>query len=180
MKRILIFLLFTCFTTNLFAKNPVLNAPISQVSPEVSKPEVLRDFPNVEQFEEYLNLKLTSCLDQSYGGTKALRCYSSYNKAWDNELNYYYKLLRAELNTKDRKTLKSAQLSWIKYRDSTMRFNSSVLSKKYEGQQGTMYMAMSAGDAADVLSPIIKARVLRLKAWYEETIALVDEKSINR
>jgi len=130
----------------------------------------LNDFQTVSDFEEYLALKKQDCIDKSFGGSRAIACFTSYSEAWDYELNFYYKLLRKSLNNEEKESLKKAQLSWITNRDTTIHFNSKLLDKEFKDKNGTMYVAIRAGKASSTIVPIIKNRALLLKEW-SETVA---------
>ena len=131
-----------------------------------SERKKLESFPSIQAFENYLEESRSECLDKSYGGSRAIACFKD-SKIWDEELNYYYKLLRSKLNTREKEILKKAQLEWIKHRDSTIEFNSKVLDREYAGKRGTMYSAFRADEASATITPIIKERTLLLKNWYE-------------
>ncbi|NVK36554.1 MAG: DUF1311 domain-containing protein [Gammaproteobacteria bacterium] len=131
----------------------------------------LRDFDSEELFENHLQKIKTECLGKSMGGSRAVSCFSAYSEAWDKELNYYYNLLKSELTEENQDLLKSAQLSWIKNRDSAIDFNSALLDAKYEDKQGTMYVAMRSGDASRAISPIIRNRALLIKQWYVSVVS---------
>ena len=75
-------------------------------------------------------------------------------KKWDQELNKNYQTLMAKLKPAGRQLLKSAQLSWITYRDNEFKLIDSI----YDGIQGTMYIPMRVGDKMEV----VKQRALAL------------------
>ncbi|MCL1143238.1 lysozyme inhibitor LprI family protein [Shewanella gaetbuli] len=126
----------------------------------------LKDFSSVGEFEEYIGDYVQNCLDHSYGGSLAVRCFINY-EIWDRELNFYYQLLYRNLSDDGKSTLKNSQISWLKTRDNSIAFNRLLLNGRYEDKIGTMYIAMRAGDASEAISPIIKQRALLLKSWLE-------------
>ena len=146
----------------------VFNANAENVAQ--NEPKRLNSFHSLNELEEYLNNKKTECLDKSFGGSRAVACFVSYSEAWDYELNYYYKLLRSELNIEEKDILKKAQLSWIDHRETTIDFNSKLLDRKYADKRGTMYIAMRAGDVSTAIAPLIKSRALLIKEWYESIV----------
>ena len=78
-------------------------------------------------------------------------------KAADAELNTAYNRLAAILDAEEKALLKTAELAWIKYRDSTCAFESS----QYAG--GTMRPMIESF----CLTRVTKARTAELKEQYE-------------
>lgn len=78
-------------------------------------------------------------------------------KAADAELNKAYDRLAAILDAEEKALLKTAELAWIKYRDSTCVFESS----QYKG--GTMRPMIESF----CLTRVTKARTAELKEQYE-------------
>jgi len=139
-------------------------SPLTLAEPSSTKH--LADFESLQVFDDYLDETQQTCIDNALGGARTVACFGAYEQAWDYELNHYYKLLRSVLSDEDKAVLKQAQLAWIKYRDETSRFNRRVVSKKYEGQSGSMYTAIRAGDESNVDAPVIRERALLLRQWY--------------
>jgi len=83
-----------------------------------------------------------------------VRCTDAAYKKWDQELNKNYRTLMARLKPAGKQLLKSAQLSWITYRDSEFKLIDSI----YDGIQGTMYIPMRI----DEKMQIVKQRALAL------------------
>ena len=128
----------------------------------------LRSFETTALFEESIKQKQQDCLDESGGGTKAISCFISYFKKWDEELNYYYGQLKSQLSSEDKSKLKAAQRAWIKNRDEARSFNSALMNKIYSEKEGTMFLAIRAGHVSDLITPITKQRALLLKQWHED------------
>ncbi|WP_099609107.1 lysozyme inhibitor LprI family protein [Vibrio coralliilyticus] len=126
----------------------------------------LSEFSSVDEFEQYIDTYVQDCLDHSYGGSFAVRCFVSY-EIWDRELNNYYQLLYKSLNDDGQKSLKNSQLSWLKTRDKATEFNSFLLDERYNDKVGTMYIVMRADDADQATSSIVKHRALLIKSWLE-------------
>ncbi|MCC2524661.1 lysozyme inhibitor LprI family protein [Vibrio coralliilyticus] len=126
----------------------------------------LSEFSSVDEFEQYIDTYVQDCLDHSYGGSFAVRCFVSY-EIWDRELNNYYQLLYKSLNDDGQKSLKNSQLSWLKTRDKAIEFNSFLLDERYNDKVGTMYIVMRADDADQATSSIVKHRALLIKSWLE-------------
>ena len=126
----------------------------------------LESFKSVEQFEANYKKYVQHCLDNTGGGTGGIPCFVGYD-LWDRELNIYYNKLMNVLGEKEKKLLKESQLAWIKEKEKTIEFNSALLDKKYT-EIGTMYALMRAGDAEEIITPIVKNRALLLKKWLED------------
>ncbi len=91
-------------------------------------------------------LGMTDCVNKAY-------------QRWDDELNKVYKQLRSVLNPDQKKSLKNAQLKWIKYRDSEF----ALIENIYSSFQGSMFTPMRAGDRME----IVKKRTLEIKAYLD-------------
>lgn len=128
--------------------------------------EVLSDSQSLENFELGIANYIQACLDNTGGGTGALPCLIA-DRLWDRELNIYYNKLLGSLSSRDKQLLVESQRNWISQRDSSKKFQKSVLSKRYD-QSGSMFMAMSANDNHDASTAITKARALWLKFWFEQ------------
>jgi uncharacterized protein YecT (DUF1311 family) len=126
----------------------------------------LEYFKSVEQFEANYKKYVQHCLDNTGGGTGGISCFAGYD-LWDRELNIYYNKLMNVLGEKEKNLLKESQLAWIKEKEKTIEFNSALLDKKYT-EIGTMYALMRAGDADEIITPIVKNRALLLKKWLED------------
>jgi len=83
-----------------------------------------------------------------------VRCTDAAYKKWDQELNKNYRTLMARLKPAGKQLLKSAELSWITYRDNEFKLIDSI----YDGIQGTMYIPMRI----DEKMQIVKQRALAL------------------
>lgn len=127
--------------------------------------KTLDPFKSVEEFEASYKNYVQQCLDNTGGGSGGILCFVGYD-LWDRELNIYYNRLMKVLGEKERKLLKESQLAWIKERDKSIDFNSRLLDNKYK-KPGTMYLLMRAGDADEMMSPVVKQRALILKKWFE-------------
>lgn len=62
--------------------------------------------------------------DHARNSLDAVHCSNLVYQKADKELNATYKQLMQKLSTADKKTLRTAQLSWIKNRDKTCTMNS--------------------------------------------------------
>lgn len=140
---------------------------------EINEFAYLEDFETVEAFQEHIDEYVQSCIDSTAINTdstaintKTIPCFVSY-ELWDRELNRYYQQLRDLLTQDERALLLESQRLWIKDRDHTMELNSSLLDWRYEGVRGTMFSAMRAGDADELLAPMVRQRALLLKRWAE-------------
>jgi uncharacterized protein YecT (DUF1311 family) len=122
----------------------------------------LSKFQDVDAFENHYWEYIQTCLDNTGGGTRGTLCFIGH-EMWDRELNFYYKELYGKLDKAGKKALKQSQIAWLKARDLSIKFNSILLDRKYQEEQGTMFSLMRAGDADKMTVPIIKQRALYLK-----------------
>ena len=97
---------------------------------------------------------LEVCTDKDPSTAGMVRCTEAAYKKWDQELNKNYRTLMARLKPAGKQLLKSAQLSWITYRDNEFKLIDSI----YDGIQGTMYIPMRI----DEKMQIVKQRALAL------------------
>jgi len=97
---------------------------------------------------------LDVCTDKDPSTPGMVRCTDIAYKKWDQELNKNYRTLMARLKPAGKQLLKSAQLSWITYRDNEFKLIDSI----YDSIQGTMYISMRI----DEKMQIVKQRALAL------------------
>jgi len=122
--------------------------------------KTLENFKSVEAFEASYAEYVQDCFDNTGGGTGGIRCTQLEYELWDREMNIYYKRLLAKVS--DPTALKESQRLWIQMRDKTIEVNSALLDRRYQ-EQGTMYALMRAGDAARIITPLVKQRALMLR-----------------
>lgn len=127
--------------------------------------KTLEHFSSVEGFEASFTGYVQDCLDNTGGGTGGIRCTALEYELWDRELNLHYGRLLNKLKPKEKALLQANQRQWIAYRDNAIALNSSLLDRRYD-TAGTMYQLMRAGDAARIVTPMVKQRALMLKAMY--------------
>jgi len=160
-KRLAMF----CLVTTIVSPWAV-SARVAYPYKKVSDFRTLEFFKSVQEFESSYGKYVQDCLDNTGGGTGGIPCFIGYDM-WDGELNIYYNRLMATLGKKEKNLLKESQLAWIKEREKTIDFNSSLLDLKYAEEEGTMYALMRAGDADRAIRPIIRERALLLQNWLE-------------
>lgn len=97
---------------------------------------------------------LDICTEKDPSTAGMVSCTDIAYKKWDQELNKNYRTLMARLKPAGKQLLKSAQLSWIAYRDNEFKLIDSI----YDGIQGTMYIPMRI----DEKMQIVKQRALAL------------------
>ena len=98
-----------------------------------------------------------ACMDNA-GSTAAMSdCADASYKRWDRELNRVYTEIRAKIDKPAQAALKESQQKWLAYRDA----ENATIGAVYRQMQGTMYVPMRAGDAAE----IVKARVKQLRGY---------------
>jgi uncharacterized protein YecT (DUF1311 family) len=113
---------------------------------------------NILDLEE----EFTICIEdrENSGNTmKEVKCSEeSYNK-WDDALNNYYKKAMSLINDEDRTILKTAQISWSKFRDTEIDF----LNALYQTFDETAYQTRIAANSKNIL--LIKNRTFDLVEW---------------
>ncbi len=167
--------IFNLFCLFIFLITPSVTFAIDYKYKKIADFKTLESFKSVNEFEAYYNEYIQDCLDNTGGGTGGIPCFIGYDM-WDRELNIYYNRLVKILGEKEKELLKEAQLAWIKERDNSIAFNSRLLDNKYEKESGTMYALIRAGDADDMITPIVKQRALLLKKWLE----FIEERNQNK
>ena len=126
----------------------------------------LEHYKGVDAFEAAYAKYEQDCLDNTGGGTGGIRCETLAYELWDRELNIYYERLLEALNEPQKKLLKDSQRQWIEVRDNAVNLSRVLLDRHYD-TSGTMYQLMRSGDAARIVTPIVKQRALMLKAMWE-------------
>jgi uncharacterized protein YecT (DUF1311 family) len=101
-----------------------------------------------------IDAALDICTEKEPHTAGMVRCTDIAYKKWDQELNKNYQTLMSKLKPADKLLLKSAQLSWITYRDNEFKLIDSI----YDKIQGTMYIPMRI----DEKMQIVKQRALAL------------------
>ena len=107
-----------------------------------------------------IDKRLKHCLDSTQSTTLSMiECtYQAYTE-WDQELNKYYKLLLKEFGESQSSVLlKSAQISWLSYRDKEF----GLIDKIYDND-GTMWGPIRVNRRME----IVRSRALELKEYYE-------------
>jgi uncharacterized protein YecT (DUF1311 family) len=106
--------------------------------------------PRKHPIDEALDI----CTEKDPSTAGMVRCTDIAYKKWDQELNKNYQLLMSKFKPAGKGLLKSAQLSWIAYRDNEFKLIDNI----YDGIQGTMYIPMRI----DEKMQIVKQRALAL------------------
>ena len=101
-----------------------------------------------------IDAALETCTEKEPHTAGMVRCTEVAYKKWDQELNKSYQTLMGKLRPADKLLLKSAQLSWIAYRDNEFKLIDGI----YDKIQGTMYIPMRI----DAKMQIVKQRALAL------------------
>ena len=107
-----------------------------------------------EEQKHPIDKALEICTDKNPSTAGMVNCTDAAYKKWDQELNKNYRTLMARLKPAGKQLLRSAQLSWITYRDNEFKLIDSI----YDGIQGTMYIPMRI----DEKMQIVKQRALAL------------------
>lgn len=109
--------------------------------------------------------QLKACLSNPSNQTTAgmLSCIQDANDAWDKEMNEAYNKLMAVLSDEEKTQLRDAQRNWIAYRDSELKFSSTM----HGNMEGTMRRLSAASRAMEITA----TRAKELKA-YLDTISM--------
>ena len=102
-----------------------------------------------------------SCTNKDPSTAGMVDCTSRAYKMWDRELNKNYLSLMLKLKPAGKQSLKTAQLEWIKYRDTEFK----LIDEVYGMLQGTMYIPMHAEQQLE----IVKQRALVLATYLDLT-----------
>lgn len=113
---------------------------------------------------------LDVCMEKDPSTAGMLRCTDVAYKKWDQELNKNYRTLMSQLKPAGKRLLRSAQLSWIAYRDNEFKLIDSI----YDDIQGTMYIPMRL----DSKMQILKQRALALATHIDLVGEIAPEKQV--
>ena len=128
----------------------------------------LDDFKTINDFEKYLGNYIQTCLDTGSGGTAAALCHAR-TQIWDRELDLIYNKLYNSSDKNGKSKLLVSQTTWLKDKESSLEFSYYLIDRKYP-KQDTMYYLLRAGDADDIMSSIVKNRVLFLRDMHKEVL----------
>lgn len=106
-----------------------------------------------------IDVSMGKCIEQDDSTVGMRNCINKAADLWDKELNKNYSILMKKLSPEAKKALKSAQLSWIKYRDSEFKVISEIIGKK----EGTMWLPIYDEHRKD----LVKTRALQLKSYLD-------------
>jgi uncharacterized protein YecT (DUF1311 family) len=108
-----------------------------------------------------IDIRLENCLaiDSNQTTYGMMNCEVTARDEWDKEMNKYYKLLMDTLQKDEKEKLKTAQISWLSYRDKEGDFSGTM----YYNMQGTMWRITAAGRSCE----IVRQRALELKVYYD-------------
>ena len=116
---------------------------------------LLPTFVRAQEAQKHpIDKALDICTEKDPSTAGMVSCTDIAYKKWDRELNKNYRTLMAGLKPANKQLLKSAQLSWITYRDNEFKLIDSI----YDSLQGTMYIPMRI----DEKMQIVKQRALAL------------------
>ena len=106
-----------------------------------------------------IDKQLGVCTEKDPSTAGMVSCIDVALKKWDQELNKNYLALMKKLNPTGRRSLKSAQVEWIKHRDTEFALLDSI----YSTLAGTMYIPMHL----DQKMQIVRHRALALSGYLE-------------
>jgi uncharacterized protein YecT (DUF1311 family) len=102
---------------------------------------------------------LEACITRDSTTAGMTKCADKALEMWDKELNRVYNDLAAKLDPKGKQSLKTAQIDWIKFRDSEY----GLIDFVYSRMEGTMYIPMRVEARADV----VRKRAVALKDYLD-------------
>lgn len=109
-----------------------------------------------EKTKHPIDIALDKCLEKNSNAVGMLGCIDKAYDQWDQELNTQYQKLSNGLNTDQKAKLRTAQLAWIRFRDTEFQNIESI----YGAMNGTMYIPMAA--------------YAKMEALQQRTLQLVD------
>ena len=112
-----------------------------------------------EQSTHPIDKTLDACIEKDGSTAGMIQCTDNAYVAWDRQLNKNYADLMRRLKTGQQAALKTAQLQWLKYRDSEFKVSDTI----YDTLQGTMYLPMRISERLE----IVKKRALDLKGYLD-------------
>jgi uncharacterized protein YecT (DUF1311 family) len=110
--------------------------------------------PRKHPIDEALDI----CTEKDPSTAGMVRCTDIAFKKWDQELNKNYQTLMSKFKPVGKQLLKSAQLSWIAYRDNEFKLIDSI----YDGIQGTMYIPMRIDEKLQIVKQRALASFLQM------------------
>ena len=109
-----------------------------------------------------IDVQTDRCMETDSSTHGMLTCLSTAYERWDKELNANYSKLMEKLDPEGKRTLKAAQLAWLKYRDSEFK----LLDQIYSKLDGTMYLVMRSADRVE----IVRKRAMELASHLDTLI----------
>lgn len=118
--------------------------------------------------EHPIDAAYLKCLEKPENQTTIgmVNCAIEAKKAWEKEVEKYYKLLLTKVSEKHKTKLIASQEAWKNYKQKEIDFSTEM----YLGMGGTMWQIV----AADAATEFIKQRALMLKSHYK-TLVVDDE-----
>lgn len=124
----------------------------------------LADSPFCKTEIHPIDVHLENCLSQEENMTTIgmKECTEQAAKEWDQELNQLYKELMRRLPSESKEKLRTAQRTWVKYKELEVNNISSIYGYSFENVNGgTMLIPMEA----EAILEITKARALELNNY---------------
>jgi uncharacterized protein YecT (DUF1311 family) len=164
---------FTVFSVAIFAQDNTLEGlgakiriRIDSEIPSFKKKMLALDYSvaeiefAIDTFRVERIMEETLKYDQTDFGMSEVGYYTA--RLYDSLLNKYYKILLAVLEEKDRKTLVSAQKSWLKFRDDEISLIELIGAEKYAGG-GTLQALVLSSEYLR----IVKSRTIEIFEHYK-------------
>jgi len=141
--------------TNFTAENYTLNVKTLLLdSIENESFKLRKQLKSDEEYEKVIQFTIDTFKINQYTKRKMIYFYTTNGmnmvvneetNRYDSLMNVYYTKLKNELSTKDQQILKSAQLSWLNYRDKELDLIGLLRDEKYSGGgtiQSNLYTGM--------------------------------------
>ncbi len=111
--------------------------------------------------DDVISNETERCLEENYTTAGMIVCLDKEHKAWDGELNRFYRELRSKLGKKARRALRSAQRKWIEQRNLEFALIDAIFSEpEFEGTMWDPIILENKNEVirkrADTLSEYLK------------------------
>ncbi len=120
---------------------------------------ILPCFASAREKTHPIDQWMGACIETDNSTVGMRNCINEAREKWDKELNKTYSNLMKKCSPEAKKALKSAQLSWIRYRDTEFK----LISETYGKKDGTMWLVIYD----DHRKELIRSRALQLKSYLE-------------
>lgn len=130
------------------------------------------DFPmmdsygSVDVFQRAIRRYESSCLEHSFSGSLGQRCFMK-RQLWGRELQHIYKSIAEELPENMQHVFEKEQQAWETSLSHTESMAMYMIGRQYS-QSGTMYVTARVKSLDDMVSNLIRHRVISLREWHQD------------